>query len=197
MVHFRTYVKICDMRTRDGVIIALRVLGIAGLTGLVVAAPNATKALELLLKKSPAKEFPSEKILKELKRHGLVHVSKHGDDVSLHLTPAGAYRLQEILIEDIEISTPNKWDKKWRLVSFDIPVKFSAQRQKLTQQLQKQGFFMIQRSLWAYPFPCFDELEQLTGHYNLLRYCSFMEISKFDNATVRKLVRHFEDILNF
>ncbi len=184
------------MRTRDGVRTALQVLGESGLDGTTVVAPNTTRALTLLLKKTRAHGLPAEKILRELKRHGLIHINKENNAIVLHLTPAGAYRLQEILIEEIKIPKPNKWDNKWRLISFDVPIEYSRQRQKLTVKLQDLGFHMLQRSVWAYPFPCFDQLQQITSHHNLLRYCSFFEVSKVDNGSSRRLSRHFTDILD-
>ena len=184
-----------DMATKDSINSALRVLGVTGLAGTTIVAPNALKGLELLLRKSPAKTSDYVRLLKELKRQGLVHISRRGDELHYSLTPAGAYRLQEIAIDEIEIPRPSRWDKRWRLIAFDIPVKQSRQRSLFVGRLQNLGFTMLQRSLWVYPFPCFDQVERLAGHYNVLRHCNLIEVSQVDKLAARKLLRHFDNLL--
>ncbi|HCM52264.1 TPA: hypothetical protein DIS56_04035 [Candidatus Saccharibacteria bacterium] len=183
------------MNTGQAINFALKAVGIAGLAGVVIVAPNAAQALELILRKSPAKTSRADKILAELRRQKLIVLVRGNSGFDFTLTPAGAHRLQRALIEELAIATPRKWDKKWRLVAFDVPVKFSKQRQYFTAHLRKLGLHMLQRSLWVHPFPCFDEVETLAGHYNLLRYCALSEVSKSDNLTARRLTRHFADQL--
>ncbi len=183
------------MSTKDGIKIALKLIGLAGLTGMVIVAPNAIQGLNLLIKKSPAKKANPERILAELKRQGLVHITIEEDEIHYTLTPAGASRLQKIMIDEISIPRPKKWDKKWRMVSFDIPVRYSKQRAHFTEQLQNLGLAMVHKSLWAYPFPCFTELEQLAGYYNVLRFCKFLEISQTDSLTARQLLRRFDSFI--
>lgn len=182
--------------TRKTINVALGIIGVAGLAGITIVAPNALQGLRLLLKKTSTPEPDHARLLKELKRQGLVHISQTGDEIHFNLTPAGAYRLQEVVIEDLEIPKPNKWDKKWRLVSFDIPVKQSKQRQYFVGELQSLGFAMIHRSLWVHPYPCLDQIEQLAGHYNVLRYCTMMEVSRLDELSTRRLLRSFENLLS-
>jgi DNA-binding transcriptional regulator PaaX len=112
------------------------------------------------------------------------------------LTPAGAYRLQEVIIDELTIPDQKRWDKKWRLVSFDVPVGQSRARQKFVEQLQELNFIMMQKSLWVYPFPCFEQVEQLAGHYNVMRYCTLMEIDRLDELNTRKLLRHYAEYLH-
>ncbi len=183
------------MKTKRVIDIALQVLGVAGLTGIRVMAPNALQGLAPFLKKTSIEESDYARLLKELKRQGLVHVTQSGDEVHYTLTPAGAYRLQEVIVDELVIPRPSKWDKHWRLVAFDIPVAQSRSRQKFVDKLQALNFTMLQKSLWAYPFPCFDQIEQLAGHYNVLRYCSLMEIDRLDELATRKLLRHFQSVL--
>lgn len=184
-----------DMTTKDSINAALKVLGVTGLAGITIVAPSALKGLELLLKKLPAKTSDYARLLKELKRQGLVHISYRGDEFHYSLTPAGAYRLQEIVIDEIEIPHPSRWDKQWRLIAFDVPVKQSRQRSLFVGSLQNLGFMMLQRSLWVHPFPCFDQVEQLAGHYNVLRHCNLIEVSQVDKPAARKLLRHFDNLL--
>lgn len=183
------------MRVKTTINIALRVLGVAGLTGIVIVAPNALQGLAPLLKKTNIKKSDYGRLLKELRRQKLVYITQSDGSVHYTLTPAGAYRLQETMIDELEISKPRKWDQRWRLVAFDVPNTHSHSRQKFVNQLQKLNFIMLQKSLWVHPFPCFETVEQLAGHYNVMRHCTLMEVSKIDELATKKLLRHYSTLL--
>lgn len=183
-----------DMTTRDGINAALKIIGLMGLAGTAVVAPNALQGLSLILKKSSAKKSDHNRILKELKRQGLVHITQKDDTISYTLTPAGAHRLQRVMVEEVRIPRPKKWDKKWRIVTFDIPVKQSAGRAAFTQHLQNLGFFMIQKSMWVYPYPCFEQIDKIAGHYNILRYCTLLEVGRLDELSTRRLLSRFKEL---
>ena len=183
------------MKTKHAINIALSVLGVAGLAGITTIAPNALQGLAPLLKRTSVKDSDYARLLKELKRQGLVYITQSNGEVHYTLTPAGAYRLQEVIVDELVIPRPSKWDKHWRLVAFDIPVVQSRSRQKFVDKLQVLNFTMLQKSLWVHPFPCFGQIEQLAGYYNVFRYCSLMEIDRLDELSTRKLLRHFQSIL--
>lgn len=183
------------MSTKRTINIALRVLGVAGLAGITIIAPNALQGLGPLLKRTSVKDSDYARLLKELRRQGLVHITQSVDEVHYTLTPAGAYRLQEIIVDELVIPRPSKWDRRWRLVAFDIPIVQSRSRQKFVDKLRALNFIMLQKSLWVHPFPCFDQIEQLAGYYNVFRYCSLMEIDRLDELAARKLLRHFQNVL--
>lgn len=50
------------------------------------------------------------------------------------------------------------WDKKWRLVSFDIPTSFNSQRVQLRRYLCDRNFGCLQKSLWITPDPLVSEI---------------------------------------
>jgi DNA-binding transcriptional regulator PaaX len=180
-----------DMNTSGAINTALKVLGVAGLVGITVVAPNALQGLEKILKQSPARKTDQAKLIKELKRQGLIYVRQDADTFHYTITPAGIHRLQNLLIDEIEVKMPAKWDKKWRLVTFDIPVRQSKQRASFVERLQSLNFVMLQRSLWVHPAPCLPQIEQIASHYNVLRYCVLSEITLLDEQSSRRLLRQF------
>ncbi len=183
------------MTHRGNINEALKIIGSAGFSGLSLVAPSASRGLALMLGKSPAQQANTSRLLYDLKRQALIDVTGQAGRIKYTLTPAGAYRLQELAIDEIAIAHPKKWDGRWRLVAFDVPVKQSRRRQEFVAKLQALNFFMLQRSLWVHPFPCFSEVEEIAGHYNVLRHCSLMEITHTDGASARKLRYHFRQIL--
>ena len=183
------------MTTTRAINLTLKVLGTAGLVGVSVVAPNALQGLSVLLKKSPVAHAKHQTILNELRRQGLVHVLQNQDELHYTLTPAGIYRLQKVIVDEISIPTQRQWDKQWRVVTFDVPIKQSKARAYFTAQLKDLGFMMLQKSMWVHPFPCFDQIEQIAAHYNVLRYCSFMEVKKLDELSSKRLSRYFQSII--
>jgi hypothetical protein len=184
-----------DMSTRDGINTALKQIGTAGFAGVVIAAPNAVQALGILLESAKVQDSSYEITIKELKRQSLVHIKQTDHEYKLTITPAGAHRLQQVIIDELTILKPQEWDHKWRMVAFDVPLRQSKERAQFTSKLQGLGFKMIQKSMWAHPFPCFEIIEQLAGHYNLARYCTLFEIDRLDDLSAQKLVRHFNKLL--
>ncbi len=183
------------MTTRDGVNAGLKAIGLGGLSGVSVRAPGVTQGLDILLSKTcRGKNYLPQRIINEFKRQGLVHVTAHEDRISYTLTPAGAYRLQKLTMDELTIDTPKKWDKKWRGVTFDVPVQFSKQRAAFVQRLHQLGFRMLQKSVWVYPYPSLDKVEKLAGYYNVLRYCTLFELDYVDEISQRRLMRHFKTI---
>jgi DNA-binding transcriptional regulator PaaX len=192
---FLTYVRIVYMNTREAVNSTLKVLGVAGLAGITIVAPNALQGLNLILRKSPVSQTKYRTVLNELRRQGLVHIVANDEQQHFTLTPAGIHRLQRVIVDEVTIPTPKHWDRRWRLVTFDVPVKQSKERAYFTAQLQDLGFMMLQKSMWVYPYPCFKEIEQIAGYYNVLRYCTLIEADRLDELSTKKLLRHFHSIL--
>ncbi len=180
------------MNTKEGINTTLKLIGLTGLSGVVISAPNATQGLKQLLKKS--KGINHQRVLAELKRQGLVHITQDEDRMHYTVTPAGAHRLQLMILDEIIIEVPKKWDKRWRVVSFDVPITHSKQRMAFTQKLRGYNFIMLQKSVWVHPAPCFDQIEQLASHYNIMRYCTLLEVTRLDELTTRKLLRHFKTL---
>ncbi len=51
-----------------------------------------------------------------------------------------------------------KWDKKWRIILFDIPVEMEKERQIFRKRLKRIGCHMIQKSVFVFPYPCEEEI---------------------------------------
>lgn len=51
---------------------------------------------------------------------------------------------------------PNRWDKKWRVLIFDIPERRRATRGLIRRTLTQLGFYRLQDSVWIFPYDCED-----------------------------------------
>lgn len=72
-------------------------------------------------------------------------------------------RLEILGGRDPEDRWGRKWDGRWRLVLFDIPIGQNAQRERLRRYLRSKGFGYLQNSVWVTPDPLEQERQVLTG----------------------------------
>ena len=85
------------------------------------------------------------------------------------------YNLDKMTIEK------HKWDKKWRIVIFDIPEKKKKMRDIFRFRLKGLGFLELQRSVFVLPFECHNELEYVIEFYNIRKFVRFIEANHIDN----------------
>ena len=83
-------------------------------------------------------------------------------------------------LDKMEIAK-NRWDRKWRIVIFDIPERLKKVRDALRFQLKKLGFLELQHSVWILPYECQNEIEYIIEFYNARRFVRFIEASSIDN----------------
>lgn len=132
----------------------------AGLLSVLLVVPNMLKLFgktirknEIFQKKQQIQRAVSRLIEKDL----ITIVVKQGKK-SLSLTKKG----ELILAREKEyFSVPQerkRWDKKWRLVIFDIPEKKRRIRDRVRETMRMFGFVRLQDSVWVFPYPAEDLL---------------------------------------
>lgn len=95
-------------------------------------------------------------------------VSISGD--SIKITKKGQTRLLKYRLEDITIDKPSFWDKKWRLVIFDIPDHSKKKSNFLRNKLYDLGFLQYQKSVFIYPYPCHDQIDFIKEVFEVSSY---------------------------
>ncbi|MBP6889098.1 MAG: CRISPR-associated endonuclease Cas2 [Candidatus Moranbacteria bacterium] len=109
----------------------------------------------------------------------------------LVLTKEGARqaKIQALFGSKIHFKRPKQWDKKWRIVLFDIPEKERGFRTVLREHLQELHFFKLQQSVFVSPFPCEKPIMELVALYGAEVHVRIMTAHWIDNET--KLKKHF------
>lgn len=85
---------------------------------------------------------------------------------------------------------PKRWDRKWRLLIFDIPERRKGIREKIRSALITLGFVRLQDSVWAYPYDCEDFILVLKAEYKIGKDVLYVIADHVEND--RHLRRHFE-----
>lgn len=88
-----------------------------------------------------------------------------GGRVRIKITPKGLKLLSMSL--DLRKFSRKPWDKKWRVVIFDIPERKRGQRDVLREKLRDLGFGMLQESVWISPFPIANELKEYFADWHV------------------------------
>jgi len=162
-------------------------LASAGAVGLI--APNSLQMLEKLFGPKDKKSNRHPALMKYKK---LVEVEETEAGIIIKITDKGKRRVAFTDIEDLKIKTPLSWDKKWRMVMFDIPESKREDRRYFAEKLSEFGLLMIQKSCWIHPFECLEEVGYLTDILDLDQHVSLVVIeeSNFNDFAIR----HFKKV---
>ncbi len=180
----------------DGVI---KFIAAGGFITTALVAPNVLQILDKpatkLFKHLDIRQQERElrRIIYYMKNRGLIKYEPRDYEHGIRLTKAGKDRLKKSRYSAISIKRPPKWDKKWRLVFFDIPESQRGRRNALIQKLKLLGFRQLQYSIWIYPFDCRAEIEAVCEYLNISRYVSYVELTYIDHERV--LRRRFKETL--
>lgn len=105
-----------------------------------------------------------------------------------YLTREGRVLADRFSLENIQISVPERWDKKWRIVFFDIPEKQKKKRDAFRFHLRRLGFKEVQQSVFAHPYSCGEEVMQIAAYHKILPYVHYAVTDELsDNARLRSL----------
>ena len=188
-------VKMNSMKERYGEI-AKQILGIVGVTGVVIVAA-AVPGVLLVAKifEQNHRQFPKKyekqkaaRTIQRLQETNLLKITKRGGELIVELTEEGKKKLKEIELTKIMISKPSHWDRKWRIVVFDIPDRsFKQARDALRGKLRQWEFYPLQKSVWVCPWPCEKEIQLIAELYGVNRYVNVILSEKIlYDAAVRK-----------
>ena len=112
-----------------------------------------------------------------LHRRGVVRIQKQDGKNFIQLTEKGAL---ETLFEHAGIEKQNVWDKKWRILTFDIPEDAHLERDRLRSLLKRNNFYKLQASVFIHPFPLNKKAIRYLLEAGLSRYIRIMRVEEMD-----------------
>jgi len=101
----------------------------------------------------------------KLRKNGHIQMKSRGGQIYISLTDKGKRMAGWLQIDALKIKKPKKWDRKWRLVAFDISQLRMIYREALRGKLKELGFRQVQKSVWIHPFNCRDEINLLRDFF--------------------------------
>lgn len=154
--------------------IAIDILSVLAVSGLVVIALTSPYLLRNLIRGfAKTKKYSSKKVYNtfhNLKEKGLINFDEKNGQLFISLTKEGKNKAGWMQIDKLNILKPKKWDRKWRIVIFDISETKKEYREALRGKLKQLGFYLLQKSTWAIPYECSREINLLKNFFGLKDY---------------------------
>ena len=110
--------------------------------------------------------------------------------IILTLNEKGKEKILKYKLDAMKIPKMKKWDKKWRVILFDIPESKKKIKDILRFHLKKLEFFEFQKSVFVHPFDCVNEINFLIEFYNIRPYVRIIIAESIDNEL--HLKKHFD-----
>ncbi|MDD2935306.1 MAG: hypothetical protein PHX25_02410 [Candidatus Pacebacteria bacterium] len=166
--------------------IILTTVATVGLIGVAVVAPNVLQVIKQISpkkKKFIREKYYTNKIIEKMLKDGLFSKVRKGNDEFLELTEKGKYLVAQYNLGDLEIEKTKKWDKKWRVVIFDVEEKKRSLRDFLRLNLERIGFRKLQNSVWVFPYDCEELVYLLKTEFFADSDVLYMEVNHIENES--------------
>lgn len=128
------------------------------------------------------KRLKDKKFLVE--RSGKIYPTKSG----------GCYFKRRVLKQKVgrdKKTAKERWDGRWRLITFDIPVKEHRKRDLMKVLLIEFNFYILQHSVYVCPNNIAEEFWELLVEYDLDKFCKAMVVEFLEGD--EGIRRHFFD----
>lgn len=171
--------------------IVLKSLFAVSVLSVAVMAPNALQIFAPLVTKKKKENFTyllNKKIFLLQKQGYIYFVNRDGKKFAT-LTPKGKKEIDKYLLGDLQIKKPRKWDKKWRIVSFDIKNTRTPLRNLLRHHLKRLGFVQYQKSIWIHPYECEEVIIMMKSYFKFGKEVMYIVAEHLEND--KELKRNF------
>lgn len=175
----------------------LRGVAVGLVIGAVFTMPGLLLALKPFFGNKKASKQSLQKTYKALVRKKLVHLKQEKGRFVLEISEEGRKFQKKFELQDslraIKLSLPKTWDRKWRLLVFDIPESKKEAREALRDLLKYLGFYRFQDSVFIYPFPCEHEVDLLKELFSVQKYVHCFIVT--DTKVPSEVAYHFSPLL--
>ncbi|MDO8487059.1 MAG: hypothetical protein Q7S45_02100 [Candidatus Curtissbacteria bacterium] len=155
-------------------------LGATALIGTILIFPGLVYIIREF-EKNQYKTKYVKRALRTLEKQELISVKELADgSVEITITDKGKRKVSSYQIEDMKVTKPAKWDKKWRVIVFDIPEAKKASREAFRRKLQNLDFHRLQKSVFVYPYPCKKEVDFLKHYFDVANNITYIVATDID-----------------
>ncbi len=158
--------------------IILTIVAGVGILAVGLLAPNVVSAMAKLsiITNKRQREYVGSSASKMVKKGLLKYNGKFYE-----LTPLGQARLRRWEFGNFKFRRPQKWDRKWRVIIFDIPDKKRKTRDQIRYLFKTAGFYLLQESVWVYPYDCEDIIALLKTDFSIGKNVLYLIAEEIEN----------------
>jgi len=186
--------QIRSTRLQQAILASIKV---AGVLSVALLAPNALRMFEMFGGKKWKQKFfkySASRAVSRLADAGLVAFETTKSGKVLRLTERGRQRLLLAEAKNFRLKKPKRWDKKWRIVTFDIREERKSLRDVLRETLRRIGFTKLQNSVWVYPYDCEDLVVLLKVDYKIGREVLYVIADRIENDQLLRKIYNLPDL---
>ena len=168
----------------------LAAVGVTGVIAVALIAPNVFQAIPRIAGSKYKFMYRAQTAAGRLAQKGYVRFVERKGMKYIELTERGrrvlAFEQQKIALHTRKTK---RWDKRWRMVIFDIPEKRRNIRVRLRTTMQELGFLRLQDSVWVFPYDCEEVITLLKAELHIGKDVLYVIVEKIEND--KPIKKHF------
>lgn len=175
----------------------LALIALGGVLTIGAVAPGIIREINKVIYRKKKEKYERYreiwKNFNKLKQKGNLEFVKEESGYSIYrLSDKGRSKIKKFVFDELSIPKQKEWDKKWRLVIFDIPESRRKERVALRKKLKDMEFYQCQKSAWIHPFPCLEEIEFVKDALNIK---PFVKLFLIEEMTDGKVLYNFRNLI--
>lgn len=183
--------SVASQEDREGILSVrtlLPMIAAAGAIGLIFVCPPLGAAVGKFI--CEGKKYHGWRVrqsLDRLKKQKYISATENEDgSITVRITKHGLPHALTYKLDTMQLNEPKKWDRKWRVIIFDIPNTYNRIRDVFRTRLEQLGLRKLQESVYVSPYPCFDEVEFLRELYDIAITVQYLLVEHIENDTELK-----------
>ncbi|MBU1327321.1 hypothetical protein KKB64_02420 [Patescibacteria group bacterium] len=166
----------------------------AGADGLIFLFESEKRGIEFMhpgINLESPLDWQMKQLFRQLNKQHFVKVKKNIDGtVTVKILKKGMIKAITYKLDMMRLKPSERWDKKWRLVIFDIPNKYKKVRDLFRKRLCQLELYPLQESVYISPYACFDEVEFLRELYGVAFTVKYLLVEKVEDDIFLKTHFH-------
>ena len=141
---------------------------------LIITAPQTAKLFKGFLKdKSNWNDWKIfnenylRRTIRSLEKQNIIEIKQENGLEVVKLTDNGRKKVLKYSLSEIGVVKPEYWDKKWRLIFYDVKKNKNVIRDHFRDYLISMGFYPLQESVYLHAYPCEKEVEFLRSYLGI------------------------------
>ena len=164
--------------------VLLHTVAVAGVLSVALLAPNALRVLKIFdagksRRMNPKYLFGSA--LEKLLQKGMLKIEMTIRGKRVRLTEKGDHELALMVARRPDRRVHKRWDRRWRMVIYDIREEKKHIRLRLQEMLREFGFYKLQNSVWIYPYDCEALMILLKADFKIGSEVLYAVVEKIEN----------------
>jgi CRISPR-associated endonuclease Cas2 len=167
-------------QVRDALLIALLVGGMVA----VGAVPQIAMPRGFRPKDERRFKYYTKTVAHRLVQQKLARWVRREDRTFLEITELGRRKLAFEKEKMKLVGERRRWDKRWRMIAFDLPERRRVTRARLRAVMTEVGFVRLQNSVWVYPHDCEEFVALLKAELKIGKDALYAIVEKIENDKV-------------